>query len=289
MNDAPAPDRDTPGAGGPAEEERIRAAYAGLQDALRPAGDPLPAVRRAARRRRRVQGAVLAVAAASVLAAGTAVAVTTTGTEDSAPGPAAPTAVDTATGTPTPEPTPTVTPEPPPYDPPGSIVGSCGSLRPVRGAEELGAVEISDTTVHVYEKDARWFVCDEWAALDGGDATLFPEHPVGQPLQRDHLGISMNYSMDQAGVGEYVAGGALPDDNVETITYTFPDGHVEDAVVEGGVWAMAYFATTPPLDGSKRVPMDAETTVTVGYADGTEETFDLAYPLDYCSQTNHGC
>lgn len=288
MNDAPAPDRGAPGAGGPADEERIRAAYAGLQEALRPAGDPLPAVRRAARRRRRAQGTALAVAAVSVLAAGTAVAVTATGTEDSAPGPAAPTAVDTATGTPAPAPTSDV-PDPQPTRPPATSPGSCGSLRPTRDAEELGAAEIGDTTVRVYEKGDRWFVCDEWAALDGGDATLFPEHPVGQPLQRDHLGISMNYSMDQAGVGEYVAGGALPDDSVASISYTFPDGHVEDAVVEGGVWAMAYFATTSPLDGSRRVPMDAETTVTVGYADGTEETFDLEYPLDYCSQTNHGC
>ena len=52
----------------------------------------------------------------------------------------------------------------------------------------------------------------------------------------------MNFSMDDPDIGEYVAGGALPD-GVESITYTFADGHVEKATIADDMWAMAYFAS----------------------------------------------
>ena len=167
--------------------------------------------------------------------------------------------------------------------------GSCDALPQTRRAEPAGAIEIGPTTVRLYENGQTWFVCDEWAALDGGDATLFPDHRLGSALVRDHLVVSMNFSMDRSEPSQYVAGGALPDDLVEAISYEFPDGHVQEAVVQDGMWAMAYFATDPPLDGTGRMPRQAEASVTVDYRDGTQQVFVLDYPMDFCAQVNHGC
>ena len=127
----------------------------------------------------------------------------------------------------------------------------CGNLRiPVPGAEEVSAIAIGDTTVRLYGNGTKWIVCDEWAALDGGVATLLHPHAYGEPLDRAQLGISMNFAMQDRMVSEYVAGGALPD-GVESITYTFADGHVEPAVLDGDMWAMAYFVDGDrALDGA---------------------------------------
>jgi hypothetical protein len=156
----------------------------------------------------------------------------------------------------------------------------CGDLRiPVPGASEVASIPIGDTTVRLYGNDSLWIVCDEWAALDGGVATLFGPHAFGEQLGQAQLGISMNFSMDDETVGEYVAGGALPD-GVESITYTFSDGHVQPAVLDGRMWAMAYFAHE---DGV----MDGATVEVV--TNGAAEQFTLRVPADFCTQSNHGC
>lgn len=157
---------------------------------------------------------------------------------------------------------------------------SCSDLRiPVRGATEEGSIAIGDTTVRLYGNGSTWIICDEWAALDGGDATLLHPHAYGEPLDQAQLGISMNFSIDDALIGEYVAGGALPD-GVESITYTFADGHVEEAVLADGMWAMAYFRES--RDILTRAMVEVVT-------NGSSEQFTLRGIDGFCNQSNHGC
>lgn len=164
----------------------------------------------------------------------------------------------------------------------------CDTLRlPVRGAEELTSFEIGETTVRVYSNGEQAVVCDEWAAItDGGVATVLRPHPAAAPLAAAQFAVSMNFSMNDPKVAEYVAGGLVPDD-VSAIRYTFPDGHVEEAVVDDGAWAMAYFARTGPMSGGGRLT-PGEATVEV-VRPGGSETFTLSFPEDFCAQTNHGC
>ncbi len=171
----------------------------------------------------------------------------------------------------------------PPADEPGFPVESpqpCSDLRiPLPGATEVASIAIGETTVRLYGNDAKWIVCDEWAALDGGDATLLHPHAYGEPLNQAQVGISMNFSMDDPKIGEYVAGGALPD-GVESITYTFSDGHVEEAVLDGDMWAMAYFAH------GRRVLDEATVDVVT---EGVPERYTLRGVEGFCTQSNHGC
>lgn len=159
----------------------------------------------------------------------------------------------------------------------------CGDLRiPLPGASELASIPIGETTVHLFGNDSRWIVCDDWASHDGGVATLLHPHPFGTPIAKAQLGISMNFSMDDSTIGEYVAGGALPE-GVESITYRFADGHVQEAVLDGDMWAMAYFAEVP--DGAEVIDGATVDVVT----DGVPARFTLRMPEDFCTQSNHGC
>lgn len=254
--------------------------------------------RRRPGRRGWVPVAVAAAAGVAVVGLGTALLVDgldSEGDGEGRPVPAGQVTEPPAAPTPSAPPTPDPDPEESAPDAVTSSeavdvrAGSCDALPQTRRAEPAGAIEIGPTTVRLYENGLNWFVCDEWAALDGGDATLFPDHRLGSALVRDHLVISMNFSMDRSEPSQYVAGGALPDDLVQAISYEFPDGHVEQAVVEDGMWAMAYFATEKPMGDDGRVPTNAETTVTVDYADGSQQEFVLEYPTDFCAQVNHGC
>jgi hypothetical protein len=81
--------------------------------------------------------------------------------------------------------------------------------------------------------------------------------------------------------GEYAwAGGRLPD-GVTGVSYAFPDGHTEDAVVHDGFWAMQYYAEKPIAKG-----LDWTVDVTLDGPNGQ------TIPLDYtamCNQVSHGC
>ncbi len=157
---------------------------------------------------------------------------------------------------------------------------ACGDVRiPLPGATELSSIEIGDTTVRLYGNAEKWIVCDEWASLDGGNATLLHPHAYGEPLDKAQLGISMNFSMDDPNIGEYFAGGALPE-GVESITYTFDDGHVEEAVFDGDMWAMAYFAQGRDIIHGATVDV---------VTNGSSEQFTLRGIEDFCTQSNHGC
>jgi hypothetical protein len=77
-------------------------------------------------------------------------------------------------------------------------------------------------------------------------------------------------------------GGEAPN-GVTDISYTFPDGHTEEAVVQDGFWALQYFSDKPIPSGPKdRVE------VTLDGPDG--RTVELPFTINtQCNQVTHGC
>jgi hypothetical protein len=132
-------------------------------------------------------------------------------------------------------------------------------------------------------------VCDEFSAVDGGFPTLLNFHrkSAGYEPDRSTLAVSTNYVESEGGLlSEYVAGGR-DFDGVAAISFAFPDGHTERAIVgQNGLWSMVYL---PERDLSAQGP---PIEVTVEYTDavgGGSETFVLRWGLDTCAQLNHGC
>lgn len=202
------------------------------------------------------------------------------------PSPAgAPAETTTAAASQAPQPASETTRPPRPGSAQESPPVPCAELGILPG-EEVGAIEIGETTVRVYSDGTRWATCDEWAAGDGGEATAFAPQPVGVEPNKDLFLISMNFSLDDPGAAEYVAGGLLPE-GVTGISYTFPGGHTEDAVIDDGIWAMAHFPTTGPMVAS-RVPN--EPIIVEVALSGVVQTHELrADRMEWCAQVNHGC
>lgn len=234
--------------------------------------------------RRWLVPAVAAAAVVGVVSVGAAVAISG-GDESGAPGEPAGTGGPNQPATQSPhEPGPDKQ-QTPPKDPDASFPEpngeSCAELDPrIKGAHEVESIDVGETTVRVYANAQQYVTCDEWPRRNGGSATLFAARGVDAPLTKDRFRISMNFGPGP-GDSEYVAGGLVPDGASE-ITYRFSDGSSVDAVIENGVWAMAYF---PDQD----LPADATTDVSVTTDSGTEE-FTLRMGIaDFCAQVNHGC
>lgn len=149
-------------------------------------------------------------------------------------------------------------------------------------------------TTYLYENASAWLICDNLAASDGGSPTLFSVHDKSQAYQpgTETLAISENHNMNPDGgwISQFVGGGR-DFDGVEAISYAFPDGHEEDAVVgPGGLWSMAYVPTEgvlvePNTNFSQLDPIE----VTVNYTGGDVQTFTLQWGLHTCAHINHGC
>jgi hypothetical protein len=78
------------------------------------------------------------------------------------------------------------------------------------------------------------------------------------------------------------AGGQLPPD-ATGVTYTFPDGHTEEAVVRDGFWAMQYFA-------ERTIPSGPKDHVEVAVDGADSLTFELPFTINtMCNQISHGC
>jgi hypothetical protein len=152
-------------------------------------------------------------------------------------------------------------------------------------------------TTYLYETKTAWIVCDDFAAGDGGAPTLLDAHLKTddyEPTQRT-IGISQNIvGLDpRSWKYQYFAAGR-DFDGVHAISYAFPDGHTEDAVVgQNGLWSMNYQPTSGPLAN----PDTNFTTldpirVTVSYTDavgGGADEFTLRWGAGTCGQVNHGC
>lgn len=165
--------------------------------------------------------------------------------------------------------------------------------RELDGAAWTAAMDYDLGTTWLYETKTAWVVCDDFAASDGGAPTLFAVHHTSAAYEPDPstLAISENFQF-RAGVfaSQYVAAGR-DFDGVQAISYHFPDGHTQAAVVgENGLWSMTYLPTDGPLND----PDTDQTTfdpieVMVTFSGGETRSFTLQWGLDTCAQTNHGC
>jgi hypothetical protein len=163
------------------------------------------------------------------------------------------------------------------------------------GASVTAQRDSGPGTTYLYETKTAWIVCDDLTASDGGGPTLLSLVNKSRPYQPDTstLAVSENLITNPDGrwvYEQFVAGG--PDfEGVEAISYAFPDGHTEDAVVgENGLWSMTYLASDGVLFDPKVNEVDLDPiTVTVRHAGGHVSTFTLAWGLDTCAQINHGC
>lgn len=158
------------------------------------------------------------------------------------------------------------------------------------GATMTAERSYGDYSTSLYETKTDWIVCDTGATTDGGAPTLFSPHQKADPYQPnlETLAVSQNYSMDDSTWAEFVAAGR-DFDGVESISYAFPDGHVQNAVIGvNGLWSMTYLPTGGPLTTGNLNGLDP-IQVTVDYTDGHTDTFTLQWGLNTCAQANHGC
>ncbi|HEX6246476.1 MAG TPA: hypothetical protein VFZ64_01280 [Nocardioidaceae bacterium] len=122
----------------------------------------------------------------------------------------------------------------------------------------------------------RWVVCDVVA----GEAVLVEGARDGEEhFDEQSLGFQTVLASEDGGAARFVAGGPLPWP-VDSIGYTFPDGHVEEARfvdADGTVWwAMSYTATADPLADPEVDPATMEP-VTVSVVGGAAEAFRLPW------------
>ncbi len=165
----------------------------------------------------------------------------------------------------------------------------------LRGAVVTAERDYGPGTTYLYETKAAWVVCDDLTATDGGAPTLLSFHDKARRYEPYAVttAVSENLITNSDGswvYDQFVAGGR-DFDGGQAITYVFPDGHVEDAVVgRNGLWSMVYLAT----DGVFMDPNTNETLldpieVRVRYTSGDIHTFTLRWGIDTCAQLNHGC
>ena len=173
----------------------------------------------------------------------------------------------------------------------------------LQGATVTAERDSGAGTTYLYATKSAWVVCDDSTAVLGGPEsekgytpTLVSSHLKSESYQpdTDTLAISMNFigSADYSSIeSAYFFAAGRDFDGVQAISYTFPDGHTERAVVgENGLWSMAYVITDRPTlnlfaDTSQLDPVD----VTVASTGGDTAKHALQWGLDTCAQLNHGC
>ncbi len=165
----------------------------------------------------------------------------------------------------------------------------------LRGAAVTAERDYGPGRTYLYETKTAWVMCDSLSALGGGAPTLFAVHDKTQPYKPDAstLAVSGNTITNPDGSWRYrqfVAGGR-DFDGVRSISYVFPDGHVEHAVVgKTGLWSMVYLPTggvfmDPHTNETRLNPIK----VKVHYTSGWVQVLPLRWGFDTCAQINHGC
>jgi hypothetical protein len=144
-----------------------------------------------------------------------------------------------------------------------------------------------------------WSVGGQWVLCYHGPAVTTVHHAAAldgsaDPAHRFAFSTDLASSAS-APPATLVAGGPLGTDDAR-ISYTFPDGHRQDAAVVQGTdgrrwWAMTYVADTgvladPHTDWGRLAPVRVD----VDHADGTPaEHYRLDWQESGCAQANHGC
>ena len=113
--------------------------------------------------------------------------------------------------------------------------------------------------------------------------------PPAQPAARDFDFANGTASNVQAGQGDHTwAGGVLPQ-GVTSVTYAFPDGHEQRAVVQDGYWVMQYLSDASwsrDLQSSVEVRLDGPAGPQTLELPLMPEGGDLPFG---CNQVSHGC
>jgi hypothetical protein len=144
-----------------------------------------------------------------------------------------------------------------------------------------------------------WSAGGRWVLCYRGPAVTTVHHPAALagtagPARRFAFSTDLADSAT-APPATLVAGGPLGPADAQ-ISYTFPDGHVQDAVVVDGNdgrrwWVMTYVARQGVLaDPDTNWGRLAPVLVRVEHVDGTPaEQYRLDWQESGCAQANHGC
>lgn len=118
------------------------------------------------------------------------------------------------------------------------------------------------------------------------DSAVSRPRPLGSRVSPEAFDVALNATRNVLPFdsGEMIwGGGALPD-GVTSVTYVFPDGHEEPAVIRDGFWAMQYF-TEEGLDGTD----DANPIKVELDGPGGPRELSLEWGTHTCNQVSHGC
>jgi len=162
-------------------------------------------------------------------------------------------------------------------------------VRP-RGAEQVVSWPTSVGEVGIWVAGDSWALCEQ----SGRIATVHAARPLGEEqLDKDAFNFSTStYDWNaQQFFTAYVAGGPLVVPH-ERITYTFPDGHTEQARIATDAagrqwWSVAYLPTEGIMtsgNSSKWDPVKVEDALS-----GVVNTYRLDWFRNGCAQVNHGC
>jgi hypothetical protein len=284
-NLTPPPDRDL----APARRQAIRAVL----------GTPEP--------RRRATVPVLA-AAGVVAVVGTAVAVPRLGDEPPAggsdPRPGQGTVTQKSSPRTTPgstKSTPDLSDWKPPTNPPASAVDICRSAQhnspeaalPGPGGKVQATLSGRWGTTLILADGKYWVGCDT-AGYKHNHPSLRRSATQTRPSSSDNDAFAVSEYMQSESwqatskwYDYFWAAGILPAD-VGGVSYTFPDGKTQNAVVNGPFWLMQHSFNEPWREGTdiNRPPIK----VTLKRPNGSVlRSFELKWGTQTCAHVNHGC
>jgi hypothetical protein len=133
-----------------------------------------------------------------------------------------------------------------------------------------------------------------WACQVQPDSAVTSAKPLPAPrlsgVTVDDVAVANNVreNREPGEPGELTwAGGPVPR-GVDAIRYTFPDGHVERAVIAGGYWVLHYFSPAPFTPEGASQTDTTKIAVRLSGPAGSR-TFRLTWGDDTCNQVSHGC
>jgi hypothetical protein len=218
----------------------------------------------------------------------------------------------TGTTTKTPKPTPTVTLTPQPTPPPKPT--PTPTKKETKQAEPLAKPsQAYRSCINLVRNAGQWIdnpprnlsgklAVDNGKGItvvvaNGSDAytcNIKPDSAVSHPRPLDSGVSQETFAVANNYTGNVIpgdnsdmvwGGGALPN-GVTSITYAFPNGDQEQAVIKDGFWVMQYFSVEPfaeigePVTGSIKVKLDGS---------GGERELTLRWGDHTCNQVSHGC
>jgi hypothetical protein len=143
-------------------------------------------------------------------------------------------------------------------------------------------------TSAIYVKGEKFSLCDS------REGTTTVTHPLPLKPQEDVATYRVLSIFPPTSDGYQtirVAGGIVPSglEGVFDVSYTFPDGHTQQATTstddQGRAWWLMVYRYD---DGGGNEMQKPPIEVTVSYS-GVQKHYSLAWATDTCAQANHGC